>query len=149
MDAVAHQHAPAAAAGLVGIEAMVMVVLRIVAFVVVAVAVQLGLFEQEEKQQAQQQGCEERLRWRPALEGFGQDQQQGRAEQQAGGQTDQALEQAAEHMHRERCGDQDRGQAAGECGYDDIKEGHQATCVLRTAVFALGTARRFTRRRSL
>ena len=52
VDAVADQHAPAAAAGLLGVEAVVVVVVRVVAFVVVAVAVQLGLLEQEEEQQA-------------------------------------------------------------------------------------------------
>jgi hypothetical protein len=47
VDAVAHQHAPATAPGLLLVEVMVVVVA--VAFMVMAVPVQLGLFQQEEE----------------------------------------------------------------------------------------------------
>jgi hypothetical protein len=53
VDAVAEDHAPAAASGLLLVEAVVMVV--VVALVMVAVPVELGLLEQEEEQQAEQQ----------------------------------------------------------------------------------------------
>jgi hypothetical protein len=76
-----------------------------VALVVVGVAVELGLLQQPEEQQPAQQRAEQRLRSGRALEGLGQHVQQRRAQQHAGRQADQPLDDAAEHRQRQRGGD--------------------------------------------
>ena len=54
-----------------------------VALVVVAVAIELGFFQQEKEQQTAEQGHEKAVRVDLALKSFGQHQQQGRAQQHA------------------------------------------------------------------
>ena len=78
VDAVAHQHAPAAAPGLLLVEAMVVVVA--VALVVMAVPVQLGLLQQEEEHQAAQQREEQLVRVGVAFKRLRQHVQQGRSQ---------------------------------------------------------------------
>jgi flagellar basal body-associated protein FliL len=55
-----------------------------VAFVVVLMAIQFGLFEQEEEQQAAKQRGEQAVRIGPCLECLGQHLQQCRAQQHSG-----------------------------------------------------------------
>ena len=117
-------HAPAAPARLLLVEAVVVMVR--VALVVVAVPVELGLLEQEEEQQAAEQGREQRLRAGLALERLGQDVEQRGAEQHAGRQAHQVLDQPRQHRQRQPGGDDDRQHAAGEGGEDDPGEGHAA-----------------------
>ena len=102
MDAVAEDHAPAAAPGLLAVEA-VMVVVR-VALVVVAVAIELGLLEQEEEQQAGQQRREQALRAGLAVERLGQDVEQRGAEQHAGRQADEVVHHPRQHADRQARG---------------------------------------------
>ncbi len=82
VDAVAQQDAQAPLAGLVGIKLVVVVVT--VPLVVVAVAIELGLLQQPEGQQADQEGEEQVVRiGGAALESLGQHVQQRSAQQHA------------------------------------------------------------------
>jgi hypothetical protein len=122
VDAVAHQHAQAATARLLGVK--VVVVLVPIAFVVVHVAVQLGLFQQPEKQQATQQRGKQCLRRRLAFKSLGQHMQQRRAQQHAGRQADQVFDQPAQHRQRQLGRDQHRKKATRKGGQDDVEQGH-------------------------
>ena len=122
VDAVAHQHAPAAATGLVFVKAVVVVVG--VVFVVVAMAIELGFFQQEKKHQTRQQGHKQGV-WRLAgLEGFGQHVQQGRAQQHPRGQAHQVAHDQAQQGRGQGRRQQDRDQTADEGGENDERQDH-------------------------
>jgi len=115
VDAVAHQHRQAAPPGLIGIKAVVVVVM--VMLVVMAMPVQLGLFQQEKEHQTTQQGQEQGIWPYPGAERLRQHVQQGRAQQDTGGQADQVLDDQAQQRGR-----QGRSQ---HHGHDPTQEGRQ------------------------
>ncbi len=122
VDAVAHQHAPAPATRLLGIETVVVVV--VIVLVMVPVAVQLGFFQQEEEHQAAQQGQEQRMRLDVRLECLGQHVQQGRAQQHAGGQAHEVANDQAQQRGRQGRSQQNGNQAAEQRGGHDVSQGH-------------------------
>ena len=122
VDAVAHQNRPAAAPGLLFVVVVVMLVA--VAFVVMAVPVQLGLLEQEEEQQSCKQRGEQRMRAGLALEGLRQHVQQRGAQQHADRQADHVFDDAAEQLHG-HCGcNEHRQHATGQRGEHDVEQRH-------------------------
>jgi len=122
VDAVAEDDAPAATPGLPPIETAMMMVL--VAFVVMAVPVELGFLEQEEEHQAAEQRAEQGLRAGLALESLGQDAEQRRREKHAGRQAHEVLDDARQQRDREACCNGDRQHAAGELRENDPAERH-------------------------
>lgn len=118
VEGIAHQDGHAATARFLAVMAVVVVVP--IPFVMVRVAQQRDLFQQEETKQAGQQGTEQGTRIGAGLEGLGQGMQQRRGQQHPHRETHHALDHAGCHRQRQQRRAKDTAHPRDGGGKQDI-----------------------------